>query len=411
MKYILLLFLNLIIILSGCSSDTNKSINFKSDPPKRVILFISDAMPVGAPKRIPLPVFQRLIQAGCYYKAMHVILAAHPKRNENEMDATYYPWGCSLPNPVAMTGTVFIGQPEIKQHLIQHSFRDQKTAFTVNCDSYEEISPGYTIYHQLEENGFPDLFKDEMPVEDAKKIIENDDPAFIRIHLQGPGSAGHIVFQGPESYNQVHLKYAAKDGRLPWYKNIWYPESPYIQQALYADSLLGDFIDWLKTTRRWEESVLIVMGDHGQWDQGTHPPYDEKSSMTPFVITGKGIKKGLTYEDGDVLDLVPTIAYLCNMEKPKFAVGRVMQECFIGEKDVQKSAQFLKRLNSVLIQHHQLLEDKPELLQNANFKEANDEFLSIETIGVWHRQFSDLALLVKHNEQVFQKLKEMAEKN
>jgi len=393
-----------ILTLFACGSDADKVIELESALPKRVILFISDAMPVGAPERIPLPVFQELKKEGCYYKEMHVILAAHPQRNDNENAPAYYPWGCSLPNPVAITGTVFIGLPEIKQHMLQYSFQDKKTAFTVNCGAYDEISPGYTIFHQLEKNGFPDLFKDEMPVEDTKKIIENDDPAFIRIHLQGPGSAGHIVFQGPESYHDAHLKYAEKDGSLPWYKNIWHPKSPYIHQALYADSLLGDFVNWLKETGRWDETVLIVMGDHGQWDQGTHPPYAPKSNMTPFLIVGKGIKEGQEYDAAEILDLAPTIAYISGVPEPKFASGRVLKECMIGgPKTVTVEPQLLK-LNQLLIKHHQFLEQHPEAAQQPDFKALNDRFMSIETIGSWHNTFENIEEIIKHNQHLFEQL-------
>ena len=395
----------LMIMLAGCSSDGEKSLQIKTDPPKRVILYISDAMPVGAPERVPLPVFQELKKQGTYYKEMYVSLAAHPKRNDNEDESSYYPWGCSLPNPVAMTGSIFVGKPGIKNHMIQHSFTERTTAFTVNCGSYEEISPGYTIYHQLEKNGFPDLFKDEMPVEDAREIIVNEDPAFIRIHMQGPGSGGHIVFQGADAHNQSHLKYAEDDGSIPWAQNIWHPKSPYVYHAQRVDSLLGDLVQWLESTGKMEETVLIVMGDHGQWDKGTHPPYAEKSNKTPFLILGKGIKKGVTYEYAEVLDLVPTIAFIANVSTPKYAQGRVLKECFIGGPQQLPEGRELKRLNQTLIEHHELISNHPEILENPEMSALNDKFLTIEEIGTWHKQFTDLESLLNHNEEILADLK------
>lgn len=393
-----------IILTFACAKKNESKFSVQTDPPRRVILFISDAMPVGAPEQIPLPTFQALKKQGSYFKEMHVSLAAHPKRVDDENDPRYYPWGCSLPNPVAMTGTIFIGQPDIKQHMLQHSYHDKKTAFTVNCDSYDEISPGYTIYHQLAKKGFPDLFRDEMPVADAKTIIESEDPAFIRIHLQGPGSAGHITFQGEEAYNQSHLKYADPDGSIPWNQNIWHPKSPYIDQALYADSLLGDFVDWLKQTERMDETVLIVMGDHGQWDKGTHPPYAEKSNKTPFLIVGKGIKANKLFETTDVLNLIPTIAFMNQVPRPKFATGRVLTETFVGGPVSVSEASPLKELNGLLLQQHQLLKQHPELEENPEFSQVNRQFMTIETVGVWHKKFSDISSLIKHNTEVLEKL-------
>lgn len=404
LKVFTLVFLLLII---ACQS-TQENQAAKGDPPKRVILFISDAMPVAAPERIPLPAMQQLIQQGCYYEHMHVNLAAHPDRNDDTTDPAYYPWGCSLPNPVAMTGTLFIGLPDVKQHMIQHSFTQRPAAFTVNCDSYEEISPGYTLYHQLEENGFWDLFKDEMPVQDAKQIIENLDPAFLRIHLQGPGSAGWIVYMGTESYSDAHLKYADPDGSLPWFRNIWHPQSPYVHQALYADSLLGEFVDWLKATDRWDDTVLMVMGDHGQADYGSHPAYEIKSSMTPFVIAGKGIKQGKRFDAAEIIDLVPTIAHISGVERPEYAMGRVLKESFVGESDGIESEQTLAKLNQVLIRHHQLLQEHPDFLNHQAFQRVNETMLTIEKIGSWHQHVTDLESLLEHNENILEQLEEIA---
>jgi hypothetical protein len=404
-KLLFVVFLANLIGLAGCQTSKMPG---AFNPPKRVILFISDAMPVGAPERIPLPTFEALKKQGTYFKAMHVSLAAHPQRIEDVNDPHYYPWGCSLPNPVAMSGTIFIGQPEVKQHLLQHGYEGKKTAFTVNCDSYAEISPGYTIYHQLAKRGFPDLFRDEMPVEDAKAIIEAEDPVFIRVHLQGPGSAGHITFQGAEAYNQSHLKYAEPDSSIPWFQNIWHPKSPYIDQALFADSLLGDFVDWLEKIGRMEETVLMVMGDHGQWDQGTHPPYAEKSNQTPFLIVGKGIKPNQVFEETDVLNLVPTIAFLNQVAKPKFATGRVLTECFVGSQPPVPTDVPLKELNTLLIRHHELLEKHPELLENQELSAVNDQFMTIESVGAWHQKFNDLVSLSQHNREILDKLMAMA---
>ena len=81
--------------------------------PDRTILFGIDGLHVKGPQRIGLPNLQKLKERGCYYKAVYVPLAAHPK------DPKSYPHTCSVGNPVMMTGTVFI-RPGDK--MIQHSF-------------------------------------------------------------------------------------------------------------------------------------------------------------------------------------------------------------------------------------------------------------------------------------------------
>jgi len=400
MRYLPLLLAAILFAAGlGCSK---KSI---VPSPQRVILFISDGLPVGAPERVPLPVFLDLKKRGCYYPSVQVIPAAHPGRVDSAEDPHYYPWGCSLPNPVAMTGTVFIGQPGIKQAMIQHSLTDLTSAFVVNCGAYEEISPGFDIYHQLETNGWPDLFRDELPVHKGKEVILSHDPAFVRIHLQGPGSAGHIVAHGTETPHQGHLKYADPDGSLPWFENIWHPKSPYVLQALYADSLLGDFAGWLESEGLMDGTVMMVMGDHGQVDEGTHPPYRAASNRTPLLIFGQGIKQGAEFDYAEVIDVAPTIARLLDVSPPRYATGRVLSECFQGQPGRSSDEKLLQRLSEVLIAHHRLLMSRPQLESEA----LNTEFSTLETIGRWHHRHDNLRAVVENNEAVLQRLRDKAQ--
>ena len=79
--------------------------------PDRVILFIIDGLAVKAPERIEMPHYNALKQEGVYYEAMHLPLPGHPDKGEE------YPWGCSLPNPMLMSGTPFVGE---RRHSREH---------------------------------------------------------------------------------------------------------------------------------------------------------------------------------------------------------------------------------------------------------------------------------------------------
>lgn len=74
------------------------------------------------------------------------------------------------------------------------------------------------------------------------------------------------------------------------------------------DSLLGDFVRWLKNENLWKSTVIIVMGDHGQADTGWHPPYESGSYTTQMVVAGTGIKHGAEYDYAEIIDVAPTIA-------------------------------------------------------------------------------------------------------
>ncbi|MDQ0195723.1 LTA synthase family protein [Paenibacillus wynnii] len=99
----------------------------------------------------------------------------------------------------------------------------------------------------------------------------------------------------------------------------------YIQSQNYADYAMGQFLDGLKTSGLWENSVVVFYGDH----QGL-PLYslgsDEKDLMKeavgreygytdmfnlPFIVHAPGIGQPATFsQTGGQIDILPTVANL-----------------------------------------------------------------------------------------------------
>ncbi len=321
-----------------------------SSNPTRVILFIIDAMPSGLHERIEMPHFTQLIDEGVLYERVHTLLPAHPP------ESAEYPWSSSIPNPVLMTGTIFIGQEGIKEAMIQHSFKDQTTAFVANVWAYEAISGGFDIYRDMS-NEWEDIFRDELSVNEAKRILIEHDPAFLRIHCQGPGSAGH----------RSH-----RDADQPYTGNIWHPISPFIAQNQYVDQLLGEFVQWLKDTDKWKDTVLFIMGDHGQAVGGGHPINDKESATTQLLVLGSNIRKGVRYPDAELIDIAPTIAYLMGAKPPKYSIGRILREIHAEHTSAYQYDDQQERLNELLLKH----------------RETHEGIYSIENIGSWHQHIS-----------------------
>lgn len=315
-------------------------------------MFVIDGLPAGIEQRLPLPSLEALKAEGVWYQEVYLPLAAHPAQSNS------YPWTCSLPNPVLMSGTVFVGQDGVAQHLIQHSFTDRPTAFFVNAWTYAAISDGFAVYADCSEGKRERLFQDELPVKAAKKAILDTDPAFLRIHCQGPGSAGH------RSHREQGQSYTG---------NIWAEDSPFRSQNLYVDALLGDFVRWLKAGGFWETTVLLVMGDHGQCHGGGHDPFAPGLHNTQLVVAGAAVKKGVSYPYADIVDVAPTIAWLQNVPVPGFSIGRALKEIRCGEPEPKAGRSLLKDINETLLAHHA-----------AAGNGAATEFFTIEDIGRWH---------------------------
>lgn len=319
---------------------------------KRVILFIIDGLAIDAPELFDMPNWSRLAREGSRYRAMHLPLPGHPKNDPR------YPWSCSMPNPMLMSGTPFIGVDGIRTAMIQHQFKDKRTAFVVNARSYADVSDGFGKYASMPQS--PDAWV----LENAKEVLLRDRPVFMRMHMQRPGIEGEKVSKE---------RYADK----PYYRDIWHSESPYRTACELADKHLGEFVAWLKDQNLWDETVLLLCGDHGQASEGWHEPYSESSSATPLIIVGAGIPAGRTFDYCEIFDIAPTIAYLTGVETPRHSIGRVLSEALDATLAAPKPAQNVEQLNRILRASNALAAEQKTSLTKAGF-------LSIDELGLWH---------------------------
>jgi hypothetical protein len=294
-----------------------------SQVPKRVIIFMIDGLHWEAPSRLHMPVFNGLKNEGTFIAKSYMIVPHHPTIG----DYSKYN-SCSFPNPMLHSGSVFV-KPE--NRYIQELFPDKKTAFIVNTRAYNSVARGFST--QITD---PTL-TDKQVVEQAKVVIKNQDPVFIRVHLQTPGDNGTAV--------------AVSTPDKPYYQNIFQKDSPYLKSIEEADKLLGEFVDFLKSEKLWEETVLIVTSDHGQSRMGWHPLFDEDSWATPLIFIGHGIAKGRELSYFEHTDLAPTIAWLLEKESPNsdngsgIAVHEILENV---NADNYNPPRYIKTLNGQL---------------------------------------------------------------
>ncbi len=365
---------------------------------KHVILLVIDSMSCkmfDSKLKMPLEGLLKLKKRGCLFKTVYTPLPVELKPCEN------YPWNPSVPNAVIASGTALLGIPDLHKHLVQHKFDTEKevTAFTANSSTFFDnpqnpfghgIADGYKIANDIQRRmeGKPDImFRDDLVFYDVKKLMEFDSAKFIHAHLQGPGSAGY------------------KDNRSG--NSIWDPTSEWYNKMLEADKWVFKLLEFLDKSAFWGETVLIVMGDNGQADTGWAPPYEAGSDCTPMIIAGRGVKEGREFEYAEHADIAPTIAYLLGKDFPDFSQGRVLTEALQGYPDEQPLPRWQKRLNDSQKAHHEvfsrqagrrLLEKNHELLI------MNDEFVTAEKIGSWHRRFPSVAAIAEYNEKLLERL-------
>ena len=290
-------------------------------PARRVILFMIDGLHWEAPQKINMQAFNRLAKEGTYIRKSYMIIPHHPTIGDYSKHNS-----CSFPNPVLHQGTIFLSS---QNKMIQELFSPaQQTAFVVNTVAYASVGRGFSTCMM------DDTLTDDQVVEYACDILKNQNPVFMRIHLQRPGQSGYDISQ------------SAPD--QPFYRNIFAAHSPYVEAVENADRLLERFVTFLKEANLWDDAVLIVTSDHGQSRIGWHPLFDEESWTTPLVFTGNAIAEGRELSYFEHTDLAPTIAGLLGKEVPAHNGGAgVFVKQILKDTDVSSyhPAEYIKIIN------------------------------------------------------------------
>lgn len=85
-------------------------------------------------------------------------------------------------------------------------------------------------------------------------------------------------------------------------------EEKYLNSVAYADSCLGDFIRAFKTTKYWDNTLVIITSDHGHLYPGPTEIIESATYRIPLIWTGGIVKRPGTINNifGQP-DLIPTI--------------------------------------------------------------------------------------------------------
>ncbi|MEJ8305271.1 LTA synthase family protein [Saccharibacillus sacchari] len=141
-------------------------------------------------------------------------------------------------------------------------------------------------------------------------------------------TSSHAPFDVPEEFPQLAIPERLQDTQLGKYLNAQH----------YTDYALGKLIDGLKEKGLWDNTVLLVYGDHGGLSTAENDPawvssmlgisYDANASRfnIPLAIRVPGVEKGETVElAGGQMDFVPTLMNLLGVsleEESYTAFGR-----------------------------------------------------------------------------------------
>lgn len=102
----------------------------------------------------------------------------------------------------------------------------------------------------------------------------------------------------------------------------------YYEMLTRLDQFVGRIVEATKKAGIYDDAVIIVTSDHGGINKG-HGGITLQEMETPFVVSGKGIKKGGKITDSMMqYDVASTVADILGLQQPQVWTGRPMTEIY-----------------------------------------------------------------------------------
>ena len=144
---------------------------------------------------------------------------------------------------------------------------------------------------------------------------DNTQPSFHFMHILLPHVPYHFLPEG-ETYTDV-LARQNHGGGLFDSRRIHHELElqRFVAQTRYTDSMLGELLDKLQDNGLWEDTLLIVLSDHGRtFRRGSQPRIVDHENIAdilniPLFVKLPGQDKGRIDDfPASIIDIVPTIA-------------------------------------------------------------------------------------------------------
>ena len=148
-------------------------------------------------------------------------------------------------------------------------------------------------------------------------------PHFVWIHLYDP----HDPYEPPPPYSQS------------------YKDRLYDGEIAYADSALAHFVAFLKKSGRYENALIVVVGDHGEGlgehRENTHGIFlYDSTTHVPLILKLPGRSNSGKVVEAQVrtTDIQPTVTDLLHVPPPGLLDGESLQPFFAGSESKDRTA-------------------------------------------------------------------------
>lgn len=226
-----------------------------------------------------------------------------------------------------------------------------------------------TEFSDLPDEIYADGKTADETVHTIQRAVKSDKPFFITVGFLKP----HLPFVAPEKYLDMYSPDRVPDCPFPVptenetvFSRSYYnintfkdgdnsPDSPvsyelsqelrrsYFACVTFIDTQIGKIIDELKKQGVYENTVIILIGDHG-WHLGDNAMWGkqtnfERATRAPLIIKNAGKVKKVTALT-EFVDIYPTVCELAGIPVPSFVEGASLIPLLHEEKTVWKKAAF-----------------------------------------------------------------------
>lgn len=190
----------------------------------------------------------------------------------------------------------------------------------------DERDVGFAKYVRL--NGHAGKIDDRNTIEEAIRWIgggQSQQPFVMYVNLQNSHVPYPIPADAPTPFGPRTPSFPIGFNHFPR-DSAQVVRGVYRNALHYVDAQVGRLIDYLKESGRWEQTIFVVTGDHGQafYEHGfaahSNELFDELL-RTPLLIKAPGLKAGVRTGLAQHVDIAPTVLDLLGMPAQPFQQG------------------------------------------------------------------------------------------
>ena len=224
--------------------------------------------------------------------------------------------------------------PTLAELLKKKGYRTAAFVGAVILDS-KTLAPGFDRGFDFYDN-FPQHSRSNLRwgrVERRGMDVVHRAESWLGAHPQGP----HFVW--------VHLYDPHDPYEPPAPYSLTYRDRPYDGEVAYADSALANFVAYIKKQGWYENSVVIVVGDHGEGlgehHEETHGIFlYDSTTHVPLIVklpAGKTSSK-IANEQVRTTDILPTVLDILRVPLPERLDGESLKPYFAGAENTRRTA-------------------------------------------------------------------------